>query len=361
MKIFKRLKLQTVLMIVAVMVTLVLTTYITFNLNKRNDAADKAIKQNISYGNPEGSGLFLNEHAGTDKEVNSIIIAGENNELAENQQEPVDIKIEKDTTEINQLTENQDNTPTIATSGDADADKSESEAGIKDETEAGTKEPGDVQEDASAETVSNGKRVYLTFDDGPSGYTNELLDILAQYDVKATFFVVNNYEHEAELKRIAEEGHTIGLHSGCHIYSKLYADMDSYKNDVEMVHTWVKRVTGIDTKYYRFPGGSSNTVSEVPISMCVEYLHDNGYEYYDWNAQSGDAENSELTPEELNENVMTFVRNNPGASIVLMHDLDEHYNTIEALPALIETLKSEGYQLCVIDEDAPVVQHYESN
>ena len=205
----------------------------------------------------------------------------------------------------------------------------------------------------------NGRKVYLTFDDGPSDYTNELLDILARYDVKATFFVVvEDDEKKQELNRILDEGHTLGLHSESHVYSKLYADYDSYVADVQGVHDWVQKLTGYDSKFYRFPGGSSNMVSNVPISECVEFLHSNGYEFYDWNSESRDAENLYLTPDQLNNNVMNYVRSSTGNVTVLMHDLDEHYNTIEALPALIETLKSEGYELCKIDETTPPVQHY---
>ena len=134
--------------------------------------------------------------------------------------------------------------------------------------------------------------------------------------------------------------------------------MDSYIRDVEGVHDTVERITGVDSKYYRFPGGSSNSVSNVSIDDCISYLHENGYEYYDWNALSRDAEYTGFSPEELNGNIMSGVRNNEGDSIVLMHDLDDHHNTVEALPALIETLKAEGYTLCPIDDSTSPVQHY---
>ena len=204
----------------------------------------------------------------------------------------------------------------------------------------------------------NGKNVYLTFDDGPSKYTDELLDVLDKYDVKATFFVVvNSYKYGKQLKRIVNDGHTLGLHSYSHVYSKLYADYDSYVKDVSNVHDMVQKITGVDTRYYRFPGGSSNDVSSVSMSKCIKYLNDNGYTYFDWNAESKDAEDLTLTAEELRDNVLNYVNSNEGNSIVLMHDLDKHYNTVEALPLIIEALKEEGYTLSAIDDTTPTFHH----
>jgi peptidoglycan/xylan/chitin deacetylase (PgdA/CDA1 family) len=142
------------------------------------------------------------------------------------------------------------------------------------------------------------------------------------------------------------------------VYSKIYADYESFVRDVFEVHNWVYKLTGYDSRYYRFPGGSSNNVTNVSIADCVDYLHRNGYEFYDWNAESRDAENLYLTPEQLNANVMDYVRNSDGNVTVLMHDLDDHYNTVLALPSLIETLKSEGFELCPIDDSTNPVQHY---
>ena len=313
-----------ILLIIAAAAFLVLPTYLTYSLMKRNDAIEEKADEMVfsaSKVNEVSAPIDMLSHSENDAEVNIQATT------------EVEAPIEKDTTAINPLT-------LVETATDAE-------------------ESDSVEESTTTDAVPlNGKRVYLTFDDGPSDYTDELLDILAEYNVKATFFVVRNYQHPDSLRRIAEEGHTIGLHSASHEYSKLYADLDSFEKDVQGVHNWVEHLTGIDTRLYRFPGGSSNTVSCVPISECVEYLHENGYEYYDWNAESRDAELLYLTPEQLNENIMYSVRSNEGDSIVLMHDLDEHYNTVEALPDLIETLQSEGYELCTLGGDSPKCQHY---
>ena len=253
-----------------------------------------------------------------------------------------------------------------ATTGDAakKADAKEAAAKTANANEVNAKsadkKAGEKAEKATAGKPQklNGKTVYLTFDDGPSKYTDELLDVLDKYDVKATFFVVaNSYKYAKQLNRIVDEGHTLGLHSYSHVYSKLYADYDSYVKDVSNVHDMVQKITGVDTRYYRFPGGSSNDVSSVSMSKCIKYLNDNGYTYFDWNAESKDAEDLSLTPEELKCNVLNYVNSNEGNSIVLMHDLDKHYNTVEALPLIIEALKEEGYTISPIDDTTPTFHH----
>ena len=247
-----------------------------------------------------------------------------------------------------------------ATTGDAKAADAVKVDAKKAEKVDSKKADAEKTEKASAGEPQklNGKTVYLTFDDGPSKYTDELLDVLDKYDVKATFFVVvNSYKYGKQLKRIVNDGHTLGLHSYSHVYSKLYADYDSYVKDVSNVHDMVQKITGVDTRYYRFPGGSSNDVSSVSMSKCIKYLNDNGYTYFDWNAESKDAEDLTLTAEELRDNVLNYVNSNEGNSIVLMHDLDKHYNTVEALPLIIEALKEEGYTLSAIDDTTPTFHH----
>ena len=309
--------------IVAVLavVCLILPTVITVSLLKRNDAANKQISAIETKETASGKRV-------ADKQGSLFLQSTELSKVLT--EEPS--SAEMDTTEPSPLLMN----------GNA----SQSDADAATETDAEV-------------AVSNGKKVYLTFDDGPSDHTEELLDILDKENVKATFFIVaGERDHAKELKDIYNAGHTIGLHSDTHIYSEIYADLDSFKADVKGVHDWVESVIGVDARYYRFPGGSSNAVSNVSMSDCIKYIHDSGYEYFDWNALSMDAENVYLTAEQLNNNVMSYVRNNEGDSIVLMHDLDDNYHTVEALPDLIHTLKQEGYEFAVIDDSTEPVQHY---
>ena len=122
-----------------------------------------------------------------------------------------------------------------------------------------------------AKTADGKKRVYLTFDDGPSDNTEEILDILKKYDVKATFFVVGNTsEHGQELlKRIVEEGHSIGIHSYSHKYSAIYDSEESFFEDFNKISDYIYDVTGVRTQICRLPGGSSNTVSKISMAELV--------------------------------------------------------------------------------------------
>lgn len=211
--------------------------------------------------------------------------------------------------------------------------------------------------------ISNGKKVYLTFDDGPNKYTDELLDILKEKNVKATFFVVYNPDENTwhDYKRIIDEGHTLGMHSYTHIYDEIYASKEAFMSDVSKLHTFLYEQTGIDCQYYRFPGGSSNTVSDVDIQVLISYLNNNGITYFDWNALSGDALTNSMTPEELNETILQYVRTNEGDSIVLMHDLSTNHATVDSIAELVDTLRAEGYELCPIDETTVPVQHVKYN
>lgn len=207
--------------------------------------------------------------------------------------------------------------------------------------------------------VSNGKRVYLTFDDGPSEHTAELLDVLAEYNVKATFFVVRNPDPSLwpMYERIVSEGHTLAMHSYSHVYNEIYDSKESFIDDVSKLREFLYDQTGIECDLYRFPGGSSNSVMGVDVQELISYLNDEGITYFDWNALSEDAVNPSLSAGELNANVMSYVRTNEGDSVVLMHDIDACGNTLEALPALIETLRKEGYTLRPIDGNTTPVQH----
>jgi peptidoglycan/xylan/chitin deacetylase (PgdA/CDA1 family) len=204
------------------------------------------------------------------------------------------------------------------------------------------------------------KKVCLTFDDGPSEHTDEILDILAEYDVKATFFVTGHEGMEDRYRRIACEGHTLGMHSWSHDYTELYADVDAFAKDFEKLHSYLYDVTGVDTKYYRFPGGSSNQVSKVPMSECIDYLDDMGYVYFDWNAMNDDAEVSYLSADELNSRALGYIRSNPGDSVLLLHDLETHQGTVDALPGLLDTLIAEGYSIAAIDDDTPIIHHFDA-
>lgn len=227
------------------------------------------------------------------------------------------------------------------------------------DSESGSEE-ANVETSGKA-TKKQDKRVYLTFDDGPSIYTGQILDILNANNVKATFFVIGRDEEYYDYyKRIVDEGHALGMHSYTHDYKKLYASTESFGQEIEELQNLLKDVTGVESHLFRFPGGSSNNVSQLPIENYIAYLNEHNINYYDWNALSGDAVNGSLSPEQLVNNIMKDVRNNKD-SIVLMHDLQNVHATVESLQMLIDTLKSEGYEILPIDENTPLIQHVSCN
>lgn len=201
-------------------------------------------------------------------------------------------------------------------------------------------------------------KVYLTFDDGPSSNTVQILDILKEHNLKATFFVIGKDDEESReiYKRIVEEGHTLAMHSYSHKYSKLYNSVDAFKKDFSKIQNYLYEVTGEECLYYRFPGGSSNHVSNISMSEFIQYLNDQGVTYFDWNVSSGDATSQAYTADELVDNVLTDIEKYK-TSIVLMHDAEAKVSTVDALEPMIEALQSAGAEILPIDENTTVVQH----
>lgn len=204
-----------------------------------------------------------------------------------------------------------------------------------------------------------GRKVYLTFDDGPSIYTDEILDILAQYDVKATFFVVGKTDEQSVrmYQRIVDEGHTLAMHSYSHKYSDIYTSEESFEEDLNRISDYLYEITGQRCCFYRFPGGSSNTVSKVDIHKLISILGERGIEYFDWNIASGDAVQNPLSAMEILENV-TGDLERFDSSVVLMHDAAGKHSTVEALPMILDTILSmeQTYILPITEETMPV-QH----
>ena len=224
-------------------------------------------------------------------------------------------------------------------------------------------EKADEAEPAPKEEEISGRKVYLTFDDGPSIYTEEILNILEQYDVKATFFVVGKEDEasKAALQKIVDGGHTLGMHSYSHKYRELYESLDSFAEDFQMLRNYLYDVTGQTSMFYRFPGGSSNTVSEIDMQEFAGYLTDEGVTFFDWNISSGDGGSVVLPVETLVENCTKDVEQWNNA-VILMHDSAEKPTTVEALPTIIETIQAmEDTEILPITEDTVPIQHIHMN
>lgn len=201
-------------------------------------------------------------------------------------------------------------------------------------------------------------KVYLTFDDGPSDNTAAILDTLAKYNVKATFFVVGKQDDESKAmyQRIVNEGHTLGMHSYSHKYSVIYDSLDAFETDFNEIQSYLYDVTGRECRLYRFPGGSSNQVSNTDMTEFIKFLNEEQVTYFDWNVSSGDATSQAYTADELVNNVMSDVVKYK-TSVVLMHDSNTKGTTVEALGPMIEALQGMGAQILPIDDNTTLVQH----
>lgn len=209
---------------------------------------------------------------------------------------------------------------------------------------------------ASKPSVPNdGSKVcYLTFDDGPCENTLKILDILNSYNVKATFFVTKN-SNIAYVKKAYNAGHTVGLHTASHVYSKVYASVDAYYNDLNEISASVEQQIGIKSKIIRFPGGSSNTKGAKGfMSSLIKSVTEKGYFYFDWNVDSGDAGSAQGNSAAIATNVISASKNKKTVC-VLMHDVSTA--TTKALPAIIEGLSAQGFSFKPLSEESSGFHH----
>lgn len=206
------------------------------------------------------------------------------------------------------------------------------------------------------EYVENPEKViYLTFDDGPGAATPQLLDILKEYNVKATFFVVNTAYIDT-IKRTAEEGHTVAMHTATHNFRKIYASEEAYFNDLHEIQGIIKDITGIESKMLRFPGGSSNSVSRFNrgiMTRLTAQVKEQGFRYFDWNVDSKDTGGA-TTPEMVYANVVAGV-NGKDTAVVLLHDIKLY--SVDAVAWIIEWGLANGYTFLPLTEDSPVCEH----
>ena len=207
------------------------------------------------------------------------------------------------------------------------------------------------------------KVVYMTFDDGPSENTDKILKILKKYDAKATFFVTgNNQKYNSSIKKAADQGNTIALHTYTHDYANVYSSTTAYFEDLQKVSDMVKQITGKAPRYIRFPGGSSNTISaqysQGIMSALDNMVHERGYEYFDWNCSSGDAASNTVPAQDIVRNATSC---DYEQIMILFHDSSPKTTTVEALPEIIKSYKERGYVFKGICDDTPIFHHGVNN
>jgi len=227
------------------------------------------------------------------------------------------------------------------------------------EDEASIQERENTGSEKDAQSIDGKKRVYLTFDDGPSSNTTKILDKLKEYDVKATFFVTgaNGKALKALYGRIVDEGHGIGVHSYSHKYDEIYASIDDYFEDFYMMSDTIYDATGVRSTICRLPGGSSNTVSKIDMRDVVTELNKQGIACYDWNVSGEDAKSGHRSAEQIAENVLSGIEQYDTA-IVLLHDGADKDETVKALDLILKELtQNDKIVMEPITKDTPTLLH----
>lgn len=212
------------------------------------------------------------------------------------------------------------------------------------------------------QALSKVKIAYLTFDDGPSNHTKNILDTLDKYKIKATFFVNHKDGMDDLYKEIINRGHVLANHTSSHNYKKVYNSKESFVEDVQKLDNELKRITGKEpSKILRFPGGSNNTISlnynhgENFMKELAQHMTDLGYTFYDWNVDSMDAATFRQDKNVIVNRVLEDAKYVKHANI-LMHDLDPKDTTPEALPEIIEGLKAQGFIFESLSHESPKAQ-----
>lgn len=188
------------------------------------------------------------------------------------------------------------------------------------------------------------KSVYLTFDDGPSARTDEILQILDEYGIKATFFVIGTSDEAglARMRAIVEAGHTLAIHSYSHDYLRIYASVEAYLEDFNTLYCQILEATGVAPRIFRFPGGSINGYNGNVYREIIAEMTRRGFVYFDWNAANGDAAGTKLlSASVLAENALKGTSSR--RAIVLMHDSAGKTTTVEALRTIIEGYQAAGF------------------
>lgn len=206
--------------------------------------------------------------------------------------------------------------------------------------------------------------MYLTFDDGPSKRTPEVLDILKRYNIKATFFIINFDDSQIPiLQRMIDEGHSIGIHGYSHEYGDIYKSEAAFMENVTKLRKKLNDKLGYDTTIIRFPGGSSNGVSKQYckgiMTKLVVTVQNEGYQYFDWNVDSRDAERFDAAG--ILESVKKSTKGTRKTNIVLMHDNGDKHETVKALPNVIEWAKANGYSFSNLNASSETVHHNVNN
>ncbi len=204
------------------------------------------------------------------------------------------------------------------------------------------------------ETKKNKKIAYLTFDDGPSENTYDILDLLEEMDIKATFFIVGSSIKESEedsLKRMVNEGHSIGIHTYSHLCNEIYCSVERFLDDFNTVYQQIYDITGERVNIYRFPWGSNNDFSKNIKDALMDEMERRGFSCYDWNVDTKDSV-GRPTSYSILRNIRKDIKRQD-YPIILMHDSGSNDLTVQLLPGIIEMISELGYEFDTLNNREP--------
>jgi len=202
--------------------------------------------------------------------------------------------------------------------------------------------------------IKESKIAYISFDDGPSNVTPKILDTLKKYDIKATFFIIagNRKDDEIDsLKRMIDEGHTLGIHTYSHDYKDIYSSVEAYMEDFYKVYQFIYETTGVKVNICRFPWGSSNSYNKNIKNELKAEMERRGFNFFDWNVS---AEDSFGNPSEvkIKNNILKDI-DKFNFPIILMHDSSINNNTAKILPDILKIIIDKGYRFDTLDNREP--------
>lgn len=192
---------------------------------------------------------------------------------------------------------------------------------------------------------SEEKVIYLTFDDGPSIVTLDVIKILKEFNAPGTFFVIGEKckENEKEFKLLVDSGNDICVHSNTHKYA-IYNSVDLYMKDYYCCKETIEKITGKDVgNLIRFPGGSFNRLANrSSLARIKNHIVEKGLYYVDWNVSVEDSVGGNPNVGKLMRNIKKDYKKQERV-VLLMHDTMNQKTTAKALPEIIKFFKDEGY------------------
>lgn len=205
--------------------------------------------------------------------------------------------------------------------------------------------------------------IYLTFDCKPNSNTTQILDILDQYEIKATFFIAGTTDEAATeiMQDIVGRGHTIGLRNYSSSLQKIYSSVEDYLNDFKQIYDLVYEATGVRAEIFRFPSGSVNSYNSAIYQELIAEMLRRNFIFFDYDIGGGGINVGQHTPEQISETVLAEMARLDRA-IIMLRDTEEKTSVPGALPTIIEELRSKGYNFQPLTATVlPVVFSYESS